>query len=268
MKKDKIPSRTAWVAKVSALGELESFDPKVFSRDASCPQEVCDFVLALALAHNDVNDLFLGLDLCREVLPSSAPNLRTKLVGVQHGISLHLARDLVGVLHELMALIADGPCEHAYFESIVSQMPPPVRASWLSLREVSAGKSRSGALSKFLVQFRNNLAFHYNGKSLRLGFLERFVGRELPLASRGNGLVNTRFYFSDAAVEQRLLAMGKEPFGQLLQGTGSIANRVAEALYFVVVGFINRRGGFAPYVDDGRPMPDLFGVQRRTRRRG
>src|SRR5687767_3937881 len=45
---------------VAALAPPEPFDARVFLADEACSQDVCDFVLGLALAFDDFRDVILG----------------------------------------------------------------------------------------------------------------------------------------------------------------------------------------------------------------
>src|SRR5436309_4492184 len=93
-------------AHVKELAEIEGFDPAVFVGDASTPQAVCDFVLALALVYNDLHDSILGLQLHRENQP---PDLfvQDRAVGSWGGLFTSLLRAHFGIVNELLALIED-----------------------------------------------------------------------------------------------------------------------------------------------------------------
>ena len=50
------------------LAPLESFDPSVFQGDAVISQKLCDFVLALTIAYNDLRDSTFALILLDDVV--------------------------------------------------------------------------------------------------------------------------------------------------------------------------------------------------------
>jgi hypothetical protein len=54
---------------VHNLGPLESVDHRTFQADKGFSQPVCDFMLALALVHGDIMNLFLAHTLLVEARP-------------------------------------------------------------------------------------------------------------------------------------------------------------------------------------------------------
>src|SRR5437867_3882927 len=90
----------------SELGPLEAFDPVAFHGDADVPQELCNFVLSLALIYNDCKDIIYSRILLGESRPQY-PALRSRPWGAWMGVDFHIFRLLVGLLHELFDLIRD-----------------------------------------------------------------------------------------------------------------------------------------------------------------
>jgi hypothetical protein len=74
---------------VALLAALETFDPKAFVGAKEWPQELCNFVLALALAYNDFKDVIFAQALLATVRPTNVER-PTTAVGHYAGLYHHL----------------------------------------------------------------------------------------------------------------------------------------------------------------------------------
>jgi hypothetical protein len=248
---------------VAMLEPLESFDASAFVGSADVPQSVCDFVLALSLAYNDLRDIFFARLLLSEVQPSE-PELSPKL-GHYRGLVIAIMRIQVGRVHELLKLIAESGQEiaHSSFTKVIKQLTAPGRSAWSAL--VSAAqetsledKTKESPLVRALRFVRNKVAFHYDTKKLRAGFNQAFVdptGQGVPLLSRGGSLQRSRFYFADAAVEAFIREKDTDAaVNDFLRAKGDFVDNINQVLYEIVVKFVTSRGfGWRRFTG---PQPD------------
>lgn len=188
---------------VAQLSDLETFDPNAFVGDKACPQELCDFVLALALAYNDFRNIVVGVAMLDDVRPKDMAH-PTKELGQFAGIQLHLIRLSAGVLRSLMELIEKNQAVmmHAKFVGLVKNLPAPAREAWLEVVGVAREKPSSNPLAMLLVRVRNKVTFHYDPVELSRGYSDAFLSSTMdPYISRGASMAAARFYFADAAAE-------------------------------------------------------------------
>ena len=186
------------------LSELECFDPSVFRGDGNAPQEVCNLILALACFFNDWKDMQIATNTLFRIKPAGPPR-ETPAWGEFNGLLWHLIRLQVSLVHEVLSLIArsESAVKHPYFQKIIKGLPPPRRQIWDALAHPS---SDTGAteFSKFCLFIRNKIAFHYDPKALFQGYSNWYLHRgpkKKPYISRGEALVNERFYFAEASAE-------------------------------------------------------------------
>ena len=90
---------------IDHLSPLENFDPDAFIGDGKFPQELCDFVLALALAYNDFRDIVSAQRMVLKVAPANL-STPTPQLGNYGGLIAHLVRLSAGFVHELLNLMA------------------------------------------------------------------------------------------------------------------------------------------------------------------
>src|SRR5262245_35065887 len=87
-----------------AVMKLETFNPAAFVEDGKVSQELCNFMLALALIYNDFKNLMYAGFKLRESKPTGTPE-PTAVWGTYSGMDTHIYRLLIGLLHELFELI-------------------------------------------------------------------------------------------------------------------------------------------------------------------
>src|SRR5688500_10729043 len=106
---------------VALLAPLESFDYRAFVGSAETPQSVCDLVLSLALAYNDLRDSIFVRLLLDEVRPADATISPTR--GQFGGLGIARIRLQVGRVHELLKLLEKCKAEvqHPYFRKVLKQ---------------------------------------------------------------------------------------------------------------------------------------------------
>jgi len=239
--------------KLEALAPVATFDASIFEGDAECPQHVCNLVAALAVAHNDLNDISLGFEL-RQSLGTVSDEGLTKERGLSGGIGLHLVKLRTSVIHELIVLLGKEKksVDHPWFQYLISSMHPSNRRHWLTLQEVADGRKGRSPMGVFLAACRDKVAFHYDAKIIGRALRERFSSAEHhPCLSKGIHAGATRFYFADAAVEEAMFPLSSPAkfsteFGQ---GRAPLIASMDHALNSVVTRFIEMRRGKLRPVD-------------------
>jgi hypothetical protein len=206
----------------SELAPLETFDPASFVGDADVPQELCNFVLSLALIYNDCKDVIYSRILLGESRPPH-PSRRDRPWGAWMGVDFHIFRLLVGLLHELFDLTRDNPVviQHPFLESVVRQLPRPAREDWNAVIAVACGARPTDSLGKSLLLIRNKVSSHYDPKAIAAGYKHHFIEAERQddqaFVSRGNRMKETRFYFADAAATGYLRSIvGKDQSQEIM----------------------------------------------------
>lgn len=233
-----------YYALVAQLQPLERIDTRVFNGDETCPQHVCDFVLSLALAFNDLRDLLIAERLLRST--GTEDKRATVERGQFGGAQVHLFRLLAGFLHELVDLIRKerkSPC-HPFFKSLLSEIPTPAVSMWRTVVDTAFASGPHGNdFGRFLFDTRNTVAFHYDSKVIGRGFRARFEDREgPPFASIGSSMAETRFYFGDAAAQEVMWQKaGADSVDEFLKDRWEILNPVSHALREIVTHFIRMR---------------------------
>lgn len=144
----------------AALGRLESFDPAAFIGSKDAPQEVCNFVLALALIHNDHKNIVLGHALLDEVQPPD-PTRITADRGEHAGLKVHLIRLHASLISELCQLIRKESrvIDHPVFRAVIKKLDELARSDWQALIDAANAEPSENPFVKALVLLRNNVAF-------------------------------------------------------------------------------------------------------------
>lgn len=238
----------SFLDKAQDLGPLETFDPAAFVSDSETPQALCDFVLALALAYNDLRDIFLARILLQEVSPTDRKT-PTPHAALSNGLGIALIRAHAGALHELLNLVAENRAQlaHPAFAKVLGKLNKVGREAWEAVVNAANNRPAADPIAKALLFCRNKVAFHYDPKEIRRGYLRRFGPQSTndprPLLSRGVAMKNRRFHFADAAAEAYLVDKGQDRAVDLIfRGGGELLESVNAALYLVVTTFIAARG--------------------------
>jgi len=102
-----------------ALHDLEYCDPALFRSRDEDEQKVCNFVLALALAFNDLRDLWWAQ--ANQMTIPSVDQARSKHFGLQAGMRMRLLRLYYSNLHEVLKLIREHPkvLSHPLFQGTI-----------------------------------------------------------------------------------------------------------------------------------------------------
>jgi len=233
---------------VSRLAPLETFDSNAFVGDATFPQSVCDFVLAMALVYNDFRDVIVARSLLQSITPEGNP-LTTER-GEVAGRAEHLDRLLAGIVHELTELIRNNisVIESPELLRVIGETPRGIRSVWSEVVTVGRAGGRglgSDPLSRLIFFARNKVAYHYDPKIVARGYRRAFMEdpTRFPLVSRGPAMEKTRFYFADAAA-QSFLRSGDDSrvANDFFSAEDPLLAQVNHALREIVIAFLKKRG--------------------------
>ncbi len=244
--------------RTGALASLETFAPDVFEGDEEVSQEVCNFILTLALLWNDLKDATCALDLLQKCEPDDPPGPTCEW-GAYGGIDLHLFRYQVTLMRELLTLVCrnQAVARGYYVEGLVRRLPAEVRDAWRSMVQVALGSVPNDPFGQYLLMVRNKLAYHYDPRGIQKGYRNHFFGdgREDDSAfiSRGADMGATRFYFADAAAFGYLREVpGGGDWDRLSADMRGVRAKLGDALMGVVQGFVRRRtGGHREFEEEG-----------------
>lgn len=257
MKKWRRPSRTdnrpltsGFLEECLKLAPLETFDPEAFRGDAEVPQEICNFVLALALIYNDCKDAIYAHVALGDLRPAETPQ-RNRIWGAISGAQLHIFRAVAALLHELFQLIERNRqhLDHEFFVALVQRLHPKQRGAWTALVDVACDRAPTNQLGKKLVRLRNKVLFHYDPEEIFRGYRHHFLEPTKvdvrAYVSRGGSMRGSRFYFADAAVAGYLHSLaGAEPTGKLAEDIADVLDQVNLGLMMIVRTYIQRRGTY------------------------
>lgn len=239
---------TNFTQETELLAPLQTFSQEAFVGDDNVPQDICNFVLALALIYNDCKDgIFSNL-----ILAESKPSGKFKLSppwGAYNGIKVHYLRLNIALIQELLNLIEENQrtIKYPFFKSVVQQLSNKDRASWNELVNAALQKRTSNPLNKFLLMIRNKVSSHYDPKELYKGYRYHFfrsgASSEPAFISRGTSMQRSRFYFADAAADGYLQSQAvKEDPNELMSRVADLTSNINRAIMQVVNHFIQKRG--------------------------
>ena len=233
------------VKKIGDLAPLESFDPNAFKGDAKVSQDVCNFVLTLALIFNDLKDLIFAQVTLQGQKPIGTFKVNRSW-GDYNGIDLHIWKLMVGLFHEIIDFVkrSEKVLADPFFLSVLNRLRKTERDIWLSLVDASRAKTVP-AENHFALLIRNKVVFHYDPKEIYWGYSTFFAsgspGAERALVSRGNDMASTRLFFADAAVTGYLTKKGQESEKMILKTIDTLC-QLNLTLTEIVNHFIQKRG--------------------------
>jgi hypothetical protein len=233
--------------RIGELAQLESFDPEAFKGDDEVSQDVCNFVLTLALIFNDLKDLVFAQVTLQTQKPAGSFAV-SRHWGEYSGIDLHLWKLMVGLFHEVVRLIKDSRDVIAdpFFESVLRGLRKKERDIWFSLVDAATAENRTEE-NHFALLIRNKVVFHYEPREIYRGYKTFFTTSGIPAArrafvSRGNDMERTRLYYADAAVTGYLMARGEGKLEELMTNVITACTELNFMLTGIVDTFIQKRG--------------------------
>jgi hypothetical protein len=250
------PDIDSYDQKVSALASLEEFSSDAFVPDDEQLVALCRFIFALAAIHNDFNDVGLALTLLNFNKPSGEGKI-DRPWGLFGGLSLHCAKAKIAIVHELLNVIRDNTqvLSSKSFVALLKKLNREQREAWEEVIDAAKGESHETPLGKYLARCRDKTAGHYDLKALYNAFNASMAldPTMKPLISRGNSLLETRFYFADRAVENIILGTDPDAARVILFTADNLLSRINLALFLLVTRFINSRTPFKPVVEGAEP---------------
>lgn len=195
-------------------GNLEWIDPnKIIKEDED--NKVGSFFVGLGVIFNDLKDLILFEQLIADNYRQPEIKERSSHSGSFGGLLVHINRLFVGIINEFFIFLKENEdiLSTAEFKNICKKLPREERENWNGMVEAANGRlPKVSGFLKTLLLIRNNIGYHYyqSGKILSKGFVSRFSNEqqdkrnEKAYYSIDETIEKTRFYFSDAAVEEAL----------------------------------------------------------------
>lgn len=230
------------------LSDFETFDEKLFVADAIYSQDLCNFILALALAYNDFRDVFTAHLLLSEIgnIPEQP---KTPMLGLRNGLRNSLIRVQIGFVHEILKLIEENSkvISDPSFRKVIFKLNRDGKIAWSTLTSVIFNRDSKDPIVKALVMIRNKVAFHYDAAEIGKSYMASFVTHKHygpPLVSRGGTLKSTRFYFADAISQHYLMGKAIDPSVlDFINGDGDFLLKLNRSLYQIVITYIQMRSG-------------------------
>lgn len=226
-------------------GDLKWISPDKIIKEGE-NNEVGGFFVVLGTIFNDLKDIILFENLVIEKYRKPKADECSDHSGNYNGIMIHLNKLIASIINEFFVLLKENKnvLDTTEFKDILSRIPKSEQETWNGM--VAAANDQLLELSDFvksLIRIRNNLAFHYyqSGKMLSKGFVSKFSNEYIDERNRkayysiGENVEETRFYFSDAAVEEALsIEAGKEEKKKII-GDESFARYQQQLIYTVRV---------------------------------
>lgn len=228
------------------LSNLEGFDPKAFVANDKDEQIICNFILSLSLIYNDIKNVDLSIDVLKSSKPEGKFQARQDW-GEYNGISMFFTRLQISILNELMDNICDleQKIQHPLFLKIVEKISKKSRKAWGLLVKAANTTSTLQKTKNPYYMIRNKASFHYDINQIYKGYVNFFEKRKpdmLPMISRGNQMVKSRFYFADAAAETCLhLPLDGMSLDSFLSELNSNLANLNQAIQDIVKSFITIR---------------------------
>ncbi len=209
------------------------------------------FFLALAVAYNDLKGLVMFDGYVNEYSRPASDDT-TGPAAQWHGIKVQIQRWLAGVIYEVVRLLSEHRPLIASdsFKELLSGLHEESVECWSDLVDTARGNAGPrSARHKLLVRIRNNLAFHYyDPKTFAAGFQDHFSAtpktarNEFALASIGESMEKTRFYYADAASQAAMNAIADaRNMGPADEAVISLTVELNRAIAPLLAAFLERR---------------------------
>jgi hypothetical protein len=240
------------------LSPLETFDKDVFKSDSKYSQELCNFVLTLALIWNDNKNLNVYNDFIEAAKPKGVEFVNPKempittLWGELSGHLIYLEKMQIALIHELCEVIKNSKnvLVTQIFNEIVKQRQKIVRESWRTIVDFANGASKfKSPFGNALFMIRNKIANHYDPKEIYKGYVKKFSNPDtIPFISRGSAMCEHRFYFADAAAQEYYRSFQDNIHQEIFyKNFNIIRNNLNLSIAGIVQGFIQKRSPWRKY---------------------
>ena len=229
-------------------GELSWIDPDFLVTEAQY-NKVESFFLGLGVVFNDLKSIVAFEKILNENYEKPEEGDVTSHAGNYGGLTVYTQKLIAGTLIEFFIFLKKNTSifNTNEFREVFTRISAADRQLWKSMIAAAHGNySNASDLLKTIVQVRNNIAFHYDhsGKILRNAYISRFFGKttnertERAYFSIGETIATTRFYFSDAAIEESIyIAAGKKPKEDIAEDKefGKYRQQVSDTIQVVAV---------------------------------
>jgi hypothetical protein len=220
-------------------GNLEWIDPKLLVTEGESSQ-VESFFLSLGVVFNDLKGLILFDAILTDSYEKIAIGEVTAHSGNYAGTRVQIQKLIASTINEFFKLLEGqyGILANSEFKEILNRLAKSDKKLWEEMFSAAHGERPSASgLLKTILYIRNNVAFHYDqsGKALTRAYISKFFGKaddatkEFAYYSIGDNMEETRFYFSDAAVEEALYLGAGKVFKEKSVGDPSFERYQAQA---------------------------------------
>lgn len=237
------------------LKPIETFNKEVFFGNEEFSQELCNFILALSVIWNDLKNLFIYFEYVKSLQPKDdifdKPEempVTTKW-GEISGIKNFIEKSVVAIIHELFKLIRESKdvIESKMYKNILRQIRKSSRESWFIIEQYAFNRADSKTdLGKALLMIRHKISNHYDKDELFKGYKRKFESKSfIPFISRGNNMLEQRFYFADAiAQEYYTFQQEKVSIQEFYANLNLIKDCINLAIKNIVETFIQKRSAW------------------------
>jgi hypothetical protein len=235
------------LSSIFRLAPLQAVDPDLL---ISGDDEVDGFVLALALAHNDIKAIHWSYVQLKKHRPPDLTEISPDL-GEFNGMQVQIARWLIALTHEVIRLIARAKerkvLHRRTVKNAVGSIAAPYQRLWKELVAVSTRPSGPAlVLRPYLRSLRNDAVFHYAyPDELMKGYRAVFTTdpkttyNQHAYLSVGPTLQQTRFFFADTAAQR--LYSGTEDLNRLFEQAQDFIGDLHHTLSGFVWGYMKLR---------------------------
>lgn len=185
-------------------------------------RKIESFFIGLGVIFNDLKGLLLFEDMLINTYKRPVGEDATIQAGHYSGTLVQIQKLVAATTHEFFIFLKKNTSTFTEleFKQVLDKLSKSDRQIWNNLLAVAHGKLPAAeTLSRTLVLIRSNMTFHYDhsGKVLKGAFISRYFGDlKIPknkdaYYSIEDNILDTHFYFADAAVEEALyIAAGKK----------------------------------------------------------
>lgn len=196
------------------IGNLDNISPlKIINKDKEDSYE--SFFLILGMIFNDLKGLIFIQKTIEDDYRKPSIDEISSHMGEYSGLITHSRKLIIATVAEFFIFIDKNKSvlSNPKFSLLLKRLDPQIKNNWTKL--VDPDKDITSILSN-IARVRNNVSFHYDhsGYELRRGFIRSFFkeGKDLlqhqkAYFSLGNTMESTRFYFSDASLEEYIKSL-------------------------------------------------------------
>ncbi len=203
-------------------GELNWISPNLLITENK-HDKTESFFLGLGVVFNDLKGFILFEKMLIDNYARPKDHEVSVNAGNYYGIRVQIDKLIASTINEFFIFLKKNTdiLSGSEFEEVLNRIATSDKQFWNALVAAAHGRlPKVDDLLRAIVLIRSNFTFHYDhsGKILKNGYISRFFGKaqdpgkEFAYYSMGDSIENTRFYFSDAAVQESLhIAAGKKP---------------------------------------------------------